>query len=389
MRWTGLFFGLVVALASLTVAGCGDDGAAAPFYNAGDDTTEPPDGGADGGHLDLNNASGNQTGEPADDFVSPWATIKEPDKLCLGFNHACVLLPNKHIACWGDDGVGQATPPKNQTFVRLACGDAHTCGITEQGEVLCWGAGTVKEVTPGHYAQALPPAGKFKEIACGAAHSCAIDETNNIVCWGAGHAKATNGIAPDFAQAIAPVGKFWKITAGEAHTCAIRGSDRAVLCWGGIGETGDCWPPRSYACGQTDGPAGRFTQVSAGLAHTCALREDGVVKCWGAGGTDTNCDPLDGASLRYECGQSMPPAGEFVRVEAGWHHTCVVDAAYVATCFGWDFSGSTKLMADVPYAQAVAGESSTCAARRNSVIDCIGGNVAGVSTVPPGIPGEL
>jgi alpha-tubulin suppressor-like RCC1 family protein len=51
------------------------------------------------------------------------------------------------VACWGDDSVGQATPPAG-AFVSVTSGPDHNCGMRANGTVACWGANGIGEATP-------------------------------------------------------------------------------------------------------------------------------------------------------------------------------------------------------------------------------------------------
>ena len=42
------------------------------------------------------------------------------------------------VACWGDDSLGQATPPKGE-FASVSAGYEAMCGVQADGSVACWG----------------------------------------------------------------------------------------------------------------------------------------------------------------------------------------------------------------------------------------------------------
>jgi hypothetical protein len=73
-------------------------------------------------------------------------------RVSVGYEHACALVSNGDIYCWGDNSRGQlgrpgassATPVKVNggiAFQTLSAGQMHTCGIeTGSGAIGCWGA---------------------------------------------------------------------------------------------------------------------------------------------------------------------------------------------------------------------------------------------------------
>jgi alpha-tubulin suppressor-like RCC1 family protein len=51
---------------------------------------------------------------------------------------ACGLKTDGTLACWGDNGFGQSTPPAG-TFTQVAAGGYHACGVKTDGAFVCWG----------------------------------------------------------------------------------------------------------------------------------------------------------------------------------------------------------------------------------------------------------
>ena len=77
----------------------------------------------------------------------------------LGHGHACVLLNDKKVKCWGGNGYGQVgggsagpyqvlrgtigDPLTGQTAIQIVAGSQHTCAIMESdNSVKCWGLNT-------------------------------------------------------------------------------------------------------------------------------------------------------------------------------------------------------------------------------------------------------
>ena len=48
----------------------------------------------------------------------------------------CGVRTAGSVACWGDDGSGQATPPEGQ-FASVSAGDDRTCAVKRDGSLPC------------------------------------------------------------------------------------------------------------------------------------------------------------------------------------------------------------------------------------------------------------
>ncbi len=102
-----------------------------------------------------------------------------------------------------------------------------------------------------------------------------------------------------------PEGTFKSVSSGSGDSCGVR-PNGDIVCWGGYR-----YGHRSAVV--TPGP---FVDVASG-ACVCGVRDNGSIECWDC------ADPL-----------SAPPAGAFVRVEAGESHFCALRADGTVTCWG-------------------------------------------------------
>ena len=130
-----------------------------------------------------------------------------------------------------------------------------------------------------------------------------------------------------------------------------------------------------------------FQQVSTGKNHACGLTTTGDIFCFGAGQTDTNCNPIPGATTNIECGQSKGGGGAYMlsasasdkwaSLTVGEFHTCAITVSGDADCWGWDFidNDGDGEMDDPPTSQFVqisAGDSHTCGITNSGLAECWG-----------------
>ncbi|MDQ3035456.1 MAG: hypothetical protein M3Y87_23830, partial [Myxococcota bacterium] len=152
-------------------------------------------------------------------------------QLGLGVWHACALLDDGRVRCWGE-GVGGA----------LGRGDRE---IGRAPELVA----ALDHVSALHGVSGLDD---VTQLAVGAEHTCALREDGTIACWGAnGSGQLGDGVG-DHPGAIC-----------EAHRTVFDCSDVPV----GVVEVDDA------------------VAIAAGASHTCAIRAGGEVACWGEGAT--------------------------------------------------------------------------------------------------------
>jgi hypothetical protein len=180
--------------------------------------------------------------------------------ISLGESHGCALIAGGAVDCWGVDALGRmgggagaaggakprAAAAKPPTLVKglkgavgIAAGEAHACAILEDASVACWGDNASGQLGDGSTAGKASPtkvagiAGAVG-IALGRRHSCAIVAGNSVKCWGdnasgqLGDGSTEGRTAP--ATVIGLSGAL-AISARGDHTC-VSLTSRAVRCWG-------------------------------------------------------------------------------------------------------------------------------------------------------------
>jgi alpha-tubulin suppressor-like RCC1 family protein len=198
-----------------------------------------------------------------------------------------------------------------------------------------------------HRAGALITAGSF--------HSCAI-ESGKAYCWGDNSSgQLGNGstvgssvpVAVDTSGVLAGQA-LTQITAGDAYTCTLDAAG-AAYCWGnnGSGQLGDGGTVSNSSVPvavDTSGVlAGKtLTQIAGDGYHTCVLDAAGAAYCWGDNGTGQLGDggTAFDSSVPVAVDTSGVLAGQaLTQITAGWYDTCALDAAGAAFCWGYNADG--------------------------------------------------
>jgi alpha-tubulin suppressor-like RCC1 family protein len=327
--------------------------------------------------------------------------------VAAGAFHTCALLSTGHVACWGENAVGQlgdgsSTGPEGSTTpveavgitdaTQIATGANHTCATLSTGHVDCWGEnrfgqlGDGTATGPGECSGHTPCSTKPVEatgitnatqIAAGGQDTCALLSTGHVACWGLNESgQLGDGTAtgpetcpvnvPCSTKAVEAVGitDATQIATGANHTCATLPNGH-VDCWGEneLGQLGDgtatgpeICPPSPFggtqACATIPAEATGITDATQVAAsgflspknHTCALLSTGHVDCWGL---NESGQLGDGTRLGPEkCRFGVFPCST-TPVEA----VGIIDATQIAT-----------------------GANHTCATLPNGSVDCWGEN---------------
>ena len=167
----------------------------------------------------------------------------------LGFEHACALLEDRTLKCWGENDSGQlgledtvrwgtragdmsSLPSVNlgasRSALEVTAGISHTCARLADGALKCWGRNTYGQTglgalelrggLPGEMGAALPdvPLGhgrKVVALTAGHHHSCAMLDDGHVKCWGhntsgqlgLGDTRDRGADAKDMGDALPPV----------------------------------------------------------------------------------------------------------------------------------------------------------------------------------------
>jgi alpha-tubulin suppressor-like RCC1 family protein len=285
----------------------------------------------------------------------PVTGITTATAVAAGDEFACALLTGGTVACWGLGESGQRGDGTTDTFaaqpvavsgmttaVAIAAGYGHACALLADGTMRCWGlnvdgqlgspstpqSGSSTPVIVGGITTAVA-------ITAGAFHTCALIEDGTLRCWGRndqaqlGDGTRTSSSTPLRVNGIVDaVG----VSGGDVHTCAAL-RDGSASCWGEneFGQLGDGTTNTAPSPVQVSGIATAIA-VSSGWRHTCAVLADGTVKCWGQNqfgqlGDGTFVDTSTPVPARDISSATAATAG-------WWHHSCARLADGAVQCWG-------------------------------------------------------
>jgi alpha-tubulin suppressor-like RCC1 family protein len=296
--------------------------------------------------------------------LGPVSGLSTVSQFIAGDEFACALLANGTAKCWGLGESGQRGDNSFSTFAltpvtvntltgatAIAAGYGHACALLADSTMRCWGEN--REGQLGNGATANPGTAQpvivsgisgATAITTGAYHTCALLNNGTLRCWGRNHqGQLGNGTATSSSTAVTVSGLTGvaAVSGGGVHTCAVL-NDGTVRCWGEnlFGQLGNGSTATSYTPVQVTGIS-NAVNVSVGWRHTCALLGDGTVRCWGE-----NINGKLGNGTTTNSTTPVPVSGltGAVGVTAGWwQHSCALLGNGTVKCWGsnqWGQFGS-------------------------------------------------
>ena len=340
--------------------------------------------------------------------------------------HACGVDADGSTWCWGsnrDGELGTATTPDlcdipgielvactgtpqrlagAPRFTRLSLtgGYGHSCALAADGQAWCWGFGLGGQLGDGlHTSRSTPApvAGTQRFVGLRSSDSaeatCGLTAAGAVWCWGFDYRGVVGSGLLDQAMPE-PLRIDWGLPIvdfdlGQMHGCGIAADGRA-WCWGnnwygtlGVGSAGGNGGLAGSSVPVPVLGGHVFRRIGAGLNHSCALDDAGAAWCWGAGSVASS---PSGAGYVGE--PSPVPGGHvFVDLRSGALHSCGLTADGVAWCWGENYAGelgngtrtpgTAPVRVDAPVAFSRLAERPTCALSADGRAWCWGDNSYG------------
>ena len=340
----------------------------------------------------------------------PVTGITTAKAVSAGSWHACALLANGTIKCWGTNASGElgngtkidsATPVTVSgitTATSVSAGAFATCARLADRTVRCWGANHEGELGTGipkggtaTSPTAVPGVSTAIDVSLGTDHACALLSGGAVRCWGTNlDLQLGNGSRTDSAVPVAVSGitTATAISAGSRHTCA-RLIGGGVRCWGYNleGQLGDGTTSETLVPVAVQGVSSA-TSVGVGGIQACASLVDGTSRCWGSS--------LHGNLGTGSLDQTSPLGSvpvvtltNAISIDSGGWHSCAVRVDNSIKCWGENSAGQSGYPVagwalrpvtptDITTATAIAtGKTHTCAVLVGGTVKCWGLNSSG------------
>jgi len=264
-------------------------------------------------------------------YVQPLSRIARRPR---GWVAAMTML----VVLMGVAGAGAARAEALPKATAISAGGGHACALLSDATVKCWGSNGSGQLGDGTRTRRLTAVAVrglagATSVSAGEAVSCALLADRTARCWGdnrfgqLGDGTTTSRSAPVAVQGLSGA---VAVSAGGSHACAVL-VDHTVVCWGdnsrgALGNGTRVSSPTPVAVpGLND-----ITAVGTGWGHVCALHANGTVSCWGWSGRE---GPVATAGDQLSP-TLVPNVTDAVSVSGAPYTPCVVTARGVPEC--WD-----------------------------------------------------
>jgi alpha-tubulin suppressor-like RCC1 family protein len=299
--------------------------------------------------------------------------------------------------------------------IKVAGAQLHACALVENGDVFCWGWNGFGNFgirgQAGIHTKAVKStllSGAVVDIAAGGApwdradalsgpqsRTCVLRQDGKVSCEGSWqYGQSGDGVSDPQTYARGPVqpirGAVAALSSAGAFTCASTAEHR-VSCWGlgldgALGQGTDVW--RRVSLGQA------ATQLVSKADRSCALLSDGSLECWGGRSIPRFSIEQSSTHVNLAPRARTSPEGPAERLTIQHDEMCAATDAGAVTCWTGDVLASiTPTVRRVdrlsgPIRQLASGDAHSCALMASGQVWCWGRNESGQLGQPNGMPKE-
>jgi alpha-tubulin suppressor-like RCC1 family protein len=271
----------------------------------------------------------------------------------FGRDFGCVTTSAGGVECFGGNHFGQLgagvradrheaplSLPGIHGAKRVYAGPAHACAILDDGRVSCWGKNQAGEngsstnyleaarelVEP----QVVRGVTDATELALAWDTTCAASAKGHVSCWGRARLpeQQARGNSNETPTPIPSLEGASSLTANEESFCAVK--DEKLLCWGDMMMLS----PNGTRDELNVLPVAHATRVSLGSTHGCALDASGAVYCFGSNGEGQLGKPPIKDSYEPLAPTKVSGIPRAVDVACGSSVSCAVTATDEVWCWG-------------------------------------------------------
>jgi alpha-tubulin suppressor-like RCC1 family protein len=330
--------------------------------------------------------------------LAPAQNRPKATAVSTGPGHACALLSNATVKCWGNNRkgeLGDGTQTRRLTAVSVqglagatgvSAGYRMSCASLADGTATCWGANHLGQLGDGTTTGRSTPVAVrgltgVVAVDAGGSGACALLANQTVACWGENtYGGLGNGTRAHSRTPVAVPGltDISAVSMGEQHACALH-SNGTVSCWGWSGHLGPVVNPADRLSptlmpGLTD-----VVAVSADPYRSCALTAKGLASCWtgfsrpavvrGFANVRAFSSSLDGQQTDHSCA-----------IIAGGTVKCQSDNPYMGqTGIGLTADKGVVTVAGLRGVTAIDTASFyTCAVLSGGGVKCWGANAGGL-----------
>ena len=273
--------------------------------------------------------------------------------------------------------------------VSLSAGGQTTCVTRSDGTARCWGRNDYGQVGDGSTTRRDTPANVvgrgWATISTSGASTCGVKGDGTLWCWGLdnyGQLGIGHG-APRHRPHQVGTGRKWATVSNAwTHTCATK-TNGTLWCWGQNlwGQLGIGTVDRRHGKPQRVGTASDWQSVTTGGWHSCALDVAGQAFCWGH---NTFGEVGDGTTRTRSAPVRVCGGATWLQLSAAWAQTCGITQTGRMLCWGFNRQGQlgdgtltnharpTAVLGAQTWTQVTTGDGSTCATTDDGRLWCWG-----------------